>query len=265
MFKASLKPNISMRGLAKLLSWTVFGTLACVVVSVTYNYIVFRSFETETLHRALLSATVLPVAIAAPLFFYLTLKLRELAIVNHRLTDAASTDSLTQCLNRGAFTSSVNLWLAKANAEESTATGALLIIDADHFKSVNDRFGHQRGDEALKLISSTIKSAVRAKDLVGRLGGEEFGIFIPDTDPQRASAVAERIRQSIAGIDFAPDGMRWYLTVSVGVVVFRRPIEYADLFKIADERLYRAKELGRDRVESRRLIPDAGTATGSIH
>lgn len=254
-----------MRGLAKLLSWTVFGTLACVSISVTYNYIVFRSYDVDTLQHALLSATVLPVVIAAPLFFYLTLKLRELAIVNHRLNDAASTDSLTQCLNRGAFTASVNLWLESTETNVTEATGALLIIDADHFKSVNDRFGHQRGDEALRLISSTIKGVVRTRDLVGRLGGEEFGIFLPDTDPQRANSVAERVRQSIGAIDFAPNGIRWYLTVSVGVVVFRRPIEYADLFKIADERLYRAKEMGRDRVESRRLTPDAGTSAGSIH
>ena len=177
-----------------------------------------------------MSATVLPVVLAAPLFYFLTLKLRELAIVNYRLEDIAATDSLTQCLNRRAFTNKVNHWL-KSDDDAIAATGALLVVDADHFKLVNDRFGHQSGDEALQLIAVTIKCAVRINDYVGRLGGEEFGIFLPDTDPQLATIIAERIRRSIGEAEFMPEGLPWQLTVSVGVVLFTRPMDYSELFK----------------------------------
>lgn len=262
---ASLKPNMSRRGMLKLASWTFFGTLACTAVSVTYNYIVFRPFGGEILDKALLAATVLPVVLAAPLFFYLTLKLRELALVNYRLQDVASTDSLTQCLNRRAFTKKVDRWLVTDDDGAAAATGALLIVDADHFKSVNDRFGHQSGDEALKLIAETIKAAVRTNDYVGRLGGEEFGIFLPDTDPQRATVIAERIRLSIAEAGFMPQGLPWHLTVSVGVVLFARPMDYSELFKIADERLYKAKEMGRDRVEIRRMVANHDIGSNHVH
>jgi diguanylate cyclase len=259
------KVSISLRGMAKRLSWTFFGTLACVLISVSYNYFIFQSHRPETLHKALWSATVLPIVLAGPLFYYLTKKLRELAIVNHRLTDIAATDSLTECLNRRAFTRNVDQWLSHPDDERKVAVGALLIIDADHFKAVNDRFGHQRGDEALKLIAAAIKDVVRSRDSVGRLGGEEFGIFLPDAAPQRAAIVAERVRRAVSEAEFLPDGVRWRLTVSVGAVVFTQPTNFSELFKIADERLYLAKEMGRNRVEIKHLVPSHPEASLNIH
>lgn len=261
----SLKPEMSRRGKIELISWTFFGTLACILISVTYNYIVFRPFGGQILEKALVAATVLPVVLAGPLFYYMTLKLRELAIVNHRLEDVAATDSLTDCLNRRAFTSKVDHWLGVQDGDDAMATGAFLIVDADHFKEVNDRFGHQSGDEALRLIAGTIKTVVRSQDYVGRLGGEEFGIFLPGTDQQSATVIAERIRKSVADAGFLPQGSQWHLTVSVGVVVFTRPMDFSELFRIADERLYRAKELGRDRVEVRRMVPNIEAASNHVH
>ncbi len=255
---------ISPKGLAKLLSWTVCGTLACVVVSLTFNYFLFYEVDPKLFHRAMGSALFLPVVLAAPLFFYLTLKMRELAIANHKLRELASTDSLTGCLNRLAFTKRVDGWMENSDPD-ANESGALLIIDADYFKAVNDRFGHQKGDEALRLIADAVRTVVRGNDAIGRVGGEEFGIFLPGAGPQLAAVVAERIRKAVADTAFYPGDTRWKLTVSIGAVVFSPPTQFSELFKLADERLYMAKELGRNRVEIRRLIPTNAVPELRIH
>ncbi|MFI0843398.1 GGDEF domain-containing protein [Mesorhizobium sp. IMUNJ 23232] len=177
----------------------------------------------------------------------------------------ASTDGLTSCLTRIAFTTLVDAYLEKVAAEESRREGALLVIDVDHFKTINDSFGHDRGDEALKVIADTIKGAVREIDLVGRLGGEEFSVFLPGLDADRTAAVAERIRAAINAAEFVPDGQRCALSVSVGGAIFERDSSFAQLYKYADQRLYNAKRNGRNRVEiARGAVPD-GTAGPVMH
>lgn len=239
---------MSRRGLLRLARWTVFGTAGCLAVSLTYNFFAFRPLGEQALFQGLVSATVLPIVLAGPLFFMLTLKLRELAIANHRLTLAATVDGLTECLNRSAFTAVVEKYLA--GGVPARSRGALLVIDADQFKRVNDRFGHDIGDEALRVIAAAIQRGVRDGDLVGRLGGEEFGVFLPDVGEAEAVEVAERIRKTILASRFAPGGVRWGLSASVGLAVFDRPIGFSELFRLADQRLYRAKMAGRNRVET---------------
>jgi len=232
----------------RLARWTVFGTLGCIVISVGFNYIYFWNESPELLIKALISATIIPVILAGPLFFYLTLKLRELAIANHRLNHLASTDSLTGCLNRGAFTRSIDSFL-EIRSIGGPRAGALLVIDADHFKSINDRFGHHCGDEALKLMADAIRGLMRKNDWLGRLGGEEFGVFLCGADLTEASLVAERIRKRINTLDFMVNGECRELSVSIGGAAFAGRMTFSDLFRIADERLYAAKNTGRDRIE----------------
>jgi diguanylate cyclase len=248
--------GISTRGWLKLARWTVFGTLGCIVISMTFNYIYFLNETPALMAKGLVSAAIIPVILAGPLFFFLTLKLRELAIANHRLREVASTDGLTGCLNRGAFTRVIDKFLELRGAGKPPA-GALLVIDADHFKSINDRFGHHCGDEALKLIAAAIRASLRKDDCLGRLGGEEFGVFLPDADLAQASLVAERIRKMVNAVDFIANGEPCDLSVSVGGAAFARRISFGDLFRIADERLYAAKNTGRDRVEMT-YVPGAG-------
>ena len=126
--------------------------------------------------------------------------------------------------------------------------GSLLVIDADHFKLINDNLGHQTGDEALKLIASSIKGSLRDADIVGRIGGEEFGVFLPGAEETDASQVAERIRSTISSAVFPEAGNRYNLTVSVGGVSFRRRASFDELFSTADSHLYRAKANGRNQV-----------------
>lgn len=225
--------------------WTLFGTLGCVLVSVTFNAFVFDDLGTRALQRSIMSATVLPILLGVPLFFYMSMRMRGLAISNLRLGLVARTDSLTSCLNRGAFTTKVSTQLARTDLQPS---GALLMIDADNFKAINDRFGHDAGDEALTIIARSIRSVLRAGELVGRMGGEEFGVYLPGVDQRGAEAVAERIRRSVNLAMFSPDGRRRELSVSVGGAVFDGSASFSELFRIADQRLYNAKAAGRNRV-----------------
>ncbi len=226
----------------KLASWTFFGTLSCLAISLPYNYFSFRHMGPEALRQGLISATVLPIVLAVPFFTLLTLKLRELAIANHKLNDLASIDALTGCLNRRAFTAGVERALGRDG-------GALLAIDADRFKSVNDRFGHEAGDEALRLLAGAIRASVRDSDLVARLGGEEFGVFLGRAPQARALEVAERIRSAVASAPFSPNGTRHPLSVSIGCAIAEEGADFAKLFRAADECLYTAKRNGRNRIE----------------
>lgn len=231
--------------------WTLLGTMGCVVVSVAFNIMMFGDLGQEALTRGIITGTALPIALGMPLFFYMSLRIRGLAIINLRLGQVARTDSLTSCLNRGAFTGKVSGMLAH---REIAPRGALLMIDADNFKQINDLFGHDIGDEALTIIARSIRSILRAGDLVGRMGGEEFGVFLPNVDRRGAEAIAERIRRSVNLAIFAPDGRLRQLSVSIGGAVFVDRTNFSDLFRIADQRLYGAKQAGRNRA----AIVDAG-------
>jgi len=254
--RASLK-KLSPRAWLQLAGWTVFGTLGCVVVSLIVTWLMFGNASSEVFRLVLLEATIVPVLLAAPLFFYLTLKLRELAIVNHKLAVVASTDALTAVLNRGAFSARVDEALGRNRTRlVGRPMGALLVVDADHFKAVNDRFGHAEGDEALRVIVEAIRPCLRSTDMLGRLGGEEFAVFLPDATPVNAVDIAERIRRAVAEAEFLPGGSRHALTVSVGGAVFDRPVGFAELFRIADSYLYEAKDAGRNRVELAPMPPE---------
>jgi diguanylate cyclase (GGDEF)-like protein len=232
-------------GWSSVAKWTIFGTLGCVAVSVGFNMVMFDDLGSKALSRSIMSATVLPVLLGVPLFFYMSMRMRGLAISNLRLGLVARTDSLTSCLNRGAFTAKVTTQLERTDLRPS---GALLMIDADNFKAINDLFGHDAGDEALTIIARSIRSTLRAGELVGRMGGEEFGVYLPGVDYRRAEIVAERIRRSINLAIFTPDGRPRQLSVSIGGAVFEGPASFSELFRIADQRLYNAKDTGRNRV-----------------
>lgn len=240
--------DLSRSGRTRVVLWTVFGTLGCIAVATWFDSFSFGMLDAAQRTRSILMDMVITSVLAAPLLFFFSSKLRELAIAHEKLTIYASTDSLTSVLNRGAFTTLVDAYLSQVRAQEHEVNGALLVVDADHFKHINDRYGHDRGDEALKIIAQTIKGSLRGADIVGRIGGEEFGVFLPGSNPLRAEAVAERIRQAISDVEFIPDGSKRHLSVSVGGAVFERQVPFGALYRTADQLLYEAKERGRNCV-----------------
>lgn len=239
--------DFSPQGRAKLVLVTTLGLVVVIGISLYATSFIAPYLPSETSNLSWGMAVVVPLLTAGLVFYFFANKLRQLAIAHHKLALIASQDSLTTCLNRGAFMTLVDAYLSQVNAAQPV-DGAMLIVDADHFKDINDRFGHASGDEALRLIASTLKVAVRPNDLVGRIGGEEFAVFLARADSTQAIAVAERIRQAIHNSSFDASGVPARLSVSVGAAVFTGPVTSAALFQSADSFLYEAKHGGRNRV-----------------
>ena len=217
-------------------------------VSVILTNIFMEVFSAGLNVPGLMVAVIMPLILGGPMMFYLTLRHEQLRHANIQLERLASTDWLTACLNRGTFTTRILKDLERRSTTSDATGGGLLIIDADDFKQVNDRFGHQQGDAALKLISEAIRASVRPTDLVGRVGGEEFGVYLVGADIGIADQVAERIRLAVSRLQFAPTGEIYPLSVSIGGATFAFHADFTDLYRHADQRLYEAKSSGRDRV-----------------
>ena len=161
---------------------------------------------------------------------------------------AAMIDPLTGAWNRRGFTSESERMLRES--QKSGARAAVLFLDLDHFKAINDRYGHAFGDQVLQLLTATLKSAVRSTDFIARLGGEEFATVLYGAPREKAAEIAERIRSSFAERAAVVDGEQVAATVSVGIVHHEGPIvDLSELLGQADKALYRAKERGRNRVE----------------
>ncbi len=168
--------------------------------------------------------------------------LRNLAVAEIR----AATDGLTGLPNKRAVTDALKRTVAQACTTQAPL--ALLLIDLDHFKQINDRRGHAVGDQVLANVGAVLRGTLRAQDFAGRNGGEEFAVLLPDTDMTAALAIAERIRTTIAEISLP--GTDVSVTASIGVAGFPDHASTLDrLERLADAALYTAKRQGRNRVE----------------
>jgi diguanylate cyclase (GGDEF)-like protein len=175
----------------------------------------------------------------------------ENAIVHERVENLAATDGLTGLFNRRYFDSAFARELARC--DRSSSSLGLLLADIDHFKSFNDTYGHAMGDLVLKKVAGILSGALRKADVLARFGGEEFVILLPNVTARGALESAERLRQSVAAAAVHPGGPRKQVTVSIGAALF--PTDASDsesLLKAADEALYDAKHLGRNRVVAKR-------------
>jgi two-component system cell cycle response regulator len=190
-------------------------------------------------------------------------RLQELLRTNYqRGLEAALTDPLTGLYNRRYMATHLPGLLAKAAASGKPL--ALFMIDIDHFKKVNDGYGHAAGDAVLKAVAARIPDLVRAEDTAARMGGEEFMAVLPDAGPEAALRVAERLRQAIAETKIADAGAPGGLTVtvSIGVASARAGDAPEALMARADAALYRAKQTGRNRVVVDEAEPAKAAAAG---
>ncbi|WP_342154930.1 GGDEF domain-containing protein [Methylorubrum sp. SB2] len=183
---------------------------------------------------------------------------QTMAVLNAELRQLATMDALTGLGNRRQFDE-----ILARECRRAARVGkplSLLMLDADHFKSFNDRYGHQQGDQALKLIADAMQTALRASsDTAYRIGGEEFAVVLPDTEQASAETVADRLRQAVLGqwMPHAgnPHGL---VTISCGVAVLSTGSSdgAAALIAAADKALYEAKRQGRNRVQTAVSTPN---------
>ena len=181
------------------------------------------------------------------------------------LRQDAATDGLTRLANRRSF--DTQLREVAGRAMNSGEPLMLLLIDIDHFKRVNDNWGHQTGDQVLRLVAAMLSSAIRDGDFVARYGGEEFAVILPGTRPDVALAVAERVRRSFEGRDIVARNSGTSIgsvTLSAGGALYEPGEKLSDWIERADQALYAAKKAGRNRVVLAPGVPAPVSLASSV-
>jgi len=250
--------NTTISSLSPVRQTAIISAIA-VLVSVTFTgtiYFLFFGMD-ERFWPAINMAFLIPWAITIPLGFHmskqrfklvgLTNRLKEvqnnLRQANKALEQRANFDGMTGLLSRDSFFGQ----LEQMRADEKA--NVLMIVDVDHFKKINDNFGHPIGDQALILLGKVFRKTLRKNDLVGRIGGEEFGIFLPETSAPEGQIIGEIIRHEIENTIFEPyHNMRHVITVSIGVTDVAPHQERGALMGNADTALFTAKRRGRNQV-----------------
>jgi diguanylate cyclase (GGDEF)-like protein len=188
-------------------------------------------------------------------------KIQRLKAELHEARESAALDPLTQLHNRASLDSQLER-VADLSFLMS-ATPCLLMIDVDHFKSVNDRFGHPIGDEVIRRVADTlVRNFLRREDFVARYGGEEFVVVVPDSSAHAVRQRAERVRQAIGEIGFSKGNEHFSVTASIGVAVLGPGDTGKTWLARADAALYEAKSAGRNRVV---FADDTGGSAASLH
>ncbi|MEO2266716.1 sensor domain-containing diguanylate cyclase [Pseudoalteromonas pernae] len=171
----------------------------------------------------------------------------ELEEANRLLEQVSRTDSLTQLPNRGFWEETLTKEFKRLN--RSNGCGSLLILDIDHFKNINDTYGHATGDEALRHIAGLLKTTLRESDMAGRYGGEEFVVTLCDTDLEGAQVFAERLRQRVESTEVVVGEFKLKMTISIGIAQYQDSFtQYEQWIEAADKALYRSKENGRNQI-----------------
>ncbi|RJQ39397.1 MAG: diguanylate cyclase [Nitrospiraceae bacterium] len=219
-------------------------------ISITFDIENIRNkLETNTLYAIIFG--VLSTALLLGLIFFFTVRLiRKTSEIQRRFEHLAITDGLTGIFNRRHIMSRFDEEFERAKRLKKNL--GCIMIDIDRFKSINDEFGHVTGDEALREVSVRIKNSIRIYDILGRYGGEEFLVVLPDTDFENTRSLAERIRENVkASMVLATDmPLQIHITISLGIArMTDGDSTIDDIIKRADDGLYKAKNSGRDRVE----------------
>ena len=241
-----IRQTAVISAIAALLSVTFTGTI----------YFLFFGIDNR-FWPAINMSFMIPWAITIPLGFHMSKQRFKLVCLTNRLNEVQSNlreankaleqranfDGMTGLLSRDSFFSQLDKMLVDEKAS------VLMIVDVDHFKNINDNFGHPIGDQALVLLGKIFRKTLRENDLVGRIGGEEFGIFLPETSTAEGQIIGEIVRHEIENTIFEPyHNMRHVITVSIGMTDVAPRQQRAALMGNADTALFTAKRSGRNQV-----------------
>ncbi len=188
--------------------------------------------------------------LAVLLTFMLAVVAYQMKLI-HQLQELVATDPLTGLLNRRAFIRALGrmmdlLSVENEHRQHSLDSLSVFFIDLDHFKQINDRYGHAIGDEVLKAVAAAVRMTLRESDLVCRWGGEEIVVALPNLRINEAAKVAEKLRQTIARLTFCTEELK--VTTSIGITATQKFVPYEKLIASADKAVYEAKSCGRDQV-----------------
>ncbi|HWU60937.1 MAG TPA: GGDEF domain-containing protein [Ensifer sp.] len=240
-----MKPvKLSMRDYALIVLATIGFTTAVTLLAFAMDYGNLMTETGDFFWMDVRNDILIPVSLGGPTFFFLFSKLRQLAMTRQALERLAFTDSLTGAFNRRAFHNAVEPILLS----DKPVAAAMMVIDVDHFKKVNDTFGHHTGDEALIAVSDAMRACLTDGEVFGRIGGEEFAVFSYCASPGLAALQAEQLRAAVSASEFGRQLLPAGLTVSIGVAFSDTKTTYEQLYREADNCLYEAKQEGRNRV-----------------
>ncbi|MBL8576114.1 MAG: diguanylate cyclase [Mesorhizobium sp.] len=225
---------------AALLLVTVLAGVELLVV------IYYWDLGRSRLESELAISAVIAVLVGLPVILYVVTQHSRLQRLTEKLAQLSSSDQMTGLLNRQTFVERLGVRLYKTGKGKSA--GVLAYIDADHFKAINDRHGHAVGDKVIQIIATKIKAIARQNDLCGRLGGEEFGIFLPGVTLAEAGAIADRLRCEVneSESELGVPGLK--MSVSIGIASHKPGATALDTMQAADRSLYAAKNGGRNAV-----------------
>ena len=247
-----MKPNTDNSAIAARAVFAIVGIAFVVELIIMFVLRTLGGPNTPIL-AALLDAALLAVFLAAPVYWLVLRPLRleyekrrEAEKLGAELTQLAITDSLTRIMNRRGIT--VSLLDAMAQAERYGTPLSIAMGDVDHFKRVNDTYGHEAGDKVLAQIAASLSDALRMPDKVGRYGGEEFLVILPHTMLAQARKIAERMRGEVQKTEIDLGTAKVKATISIGVTQFRKGEDLEQLLSRADSALYQAKSGGRNLV-----------------
>lgn len=172
---------------------------------------------------------------------------RALESANRQLESLSRTDGLTQLNNRAYWEECLKTEYSRC--QRTGHASSLVMFDIDHFKKVNDTYGHQAGDEVIRVVAKTLLDTIRTTDIAGRYGGEEFGVLLLETDKEHSMIVAERLRKAIEKTSVIHDGVEIKFTISLGIAEYDKELQgHAEWLEHSDKALYKSKETGRNRT-----------------
>ncbi|MEO1640173.1 MAG: GGDEF domain-containing protein [Pseudomonadota bacterium] len=212
-------------------------TCGCIAVA---EIMVYLFFQGQDLWSALKLAPIISAVTAFPVSLFIWLQVRRNALLNTELQRLVNRDRLTNVATRDFFFSQMR--------EDNEVYGVSLMVDIDYFKTINDTYGHLTGDKVISRVAAILFENSRDRDIVCRFGGEEFAIFLHETETEKGYQIAERMRQAIAAEEIFVEDQTIRITVSIGGSLKERLENIEEAIRQADAALYKAKAGGRNRT-----------------
>lgn len=226
------EPIITSRNWADVARTTLLGLVAFLTASLALTYVMLLLGGLTPFGRSMIIAVALPVFLGLPLSLAIALLRDDIRQLKQDMNHAATYDSLTGSFNAPVFVAEIER-RARIAVPGAARQGAFLIVEIAHLRSIQRDHGHAWSDEAMRVIAEAIRASLRSDDIVGRLGADTFGIFLPGASEGDARGVGERIGAAVARVYYAPDGERDGLKVSIGGVLCESTTDFDEMFRVA--------------------------------